>query len=236
MTDIILAFVPGAGLDASIWEKLTPYLNFKQAYLDYPNRGNAPATNRRLSLQDYYSTLLRQLEDFPNAKILLVAHSLGGIFINKLASELNERLIGIVAIGAIIPDENHSFLSEFHGVQRFIMRVIMRLAGTRPPASQIKSGLCNDLKGEMADKIVSRFTPESIAVYTEKITYPIPLKPCLFILLTNDKSVSVSRQKLSAEKFREAQIHSLDSGHLPMLSQPEKLAGLLNDFTRSLTV
>ncbi|MEX2396296.1 MAG: alpha/beta hydrolase, partial [Balneolales bacterium] len=226
----LIVFLYGAGLNASIWDNLLPHLNYPTLAVEYPNRGMAGNVNKSLTLEDYHREILDQLSHRKERNVLIVAHSIGGIFCNKLGVELKDRLVGIVAVGAIMTEKGTSFLSAIPWLQRIITQVLIKSLGTRPPDSQIKKGLCHDLPDEVTRKIVSDFTPESPAIYTEPIPDPVPKCSALYIMLNDDKSISIPVQKKSAARLLQANTVALDTGHLPMISQPEKLAGLITGF------
>lgn len=227
---LLVIFLNGAGLNASIWNSTLPLLKHTTLAVEYPNRGLSGSPNKKLTLDDYHSEILQQLSRKKEQNILIVAHSIGGIFCNKIAAELKGKVVGIVAIGAIIAEKGETFLSTFPWVQRTITRFIVKRIRTRPPDSQIIKGLCHDLPDESAKKIVSEFTAESAIIYTDKITEPVPDCTGLYIILNGDKSIPVDVQKRSAKRLKQAKTVNMDTGHLPMISQPERLAEIINNF------
>ena len=230
--NIKMVFLSGAGLNASLWDDVLPRLGRETLTIDYPNRGAGGKPNEGLSFDEYIQKILRQVGPLDGQKIILVAHSIGGVFINRLAAELGGRLLGVVAVGAVISGKGESFLSAFPWLQRTVTKIIINRFGTRPPDKEIRKGLCNDLPDEAAHKIVSGFTPESASVYTSVMKEPVPDCPSLYIILENDKSLPVSLQKKAAGKLSQNETKSIDSGHLPMLSQPGKLAEMISTFVR----
>jgi pimeloyl-ACP methyl ester carboxylesterase len=134
-------------------------------------------------------------------KFIIVAHSIGGVLALKIASLLPDRVVGLVAVGAAIPEQGNSFLSAMTFAKRTLMRVLLRIFGTRPPESAIRQGLCNDLTPEQSAAIVRDFVPESIRLYTD-------------------------RAEAAAPQYTEI----LQSGHLPMMSKPKELRRALQSF------
>ncbi|MEX0686701.1 MAG: alpha/beta hydrolase [Balneolales bacterium] len=231
MSEILIVFLGGAGLKPWIWENTIPYLDFQIQLVDYPGQ-----VNGTLTIDDYYDAILQQIGTSKNQKIILVAHSIGGIFCNKLAEHLKDRLLGIVAIAAILPEKGETFLSSFPWIQRMITRFIITMFGTTPPDTQIKKGLCNDLPEEVTAKVISRFKAESPLLYTGIISESIPDCRSLYIILKNDKSIPVNIQLKAAQRLKNTKIDYLDSGHLPMLSQPEQVAKMINSFIDDILV
>lgn len=170
-----------------------------------------------------------KVEGWDHARVALVAHSLGGVVGMRLAAHLGDRVAGFIGISAAIPINGGSFVSALPFPQKVIVRLMLRLAGTRPPDAAIRKGLCSDLTTEQADQIVARFTPESRAVYTDRVDVAPPDVPRRYVVLTADREFPPSLQARFARRLGGNQIE-LDSGHLPMVSQPGELAKLLARF------
>ena len=228
---IILIY--GAGLGSYIWNDLKPNLNFKSLMIEFPNRNADDKANSKLSFEDYVSKAISDTENFEKQKVIIITHSIGGLVGLRVAEHLKDKTIGFVGIGSAIPKNGKSFVSCLPFPQKLIIPLIMKLAGTIPPKSAIENGLCNDLNPSQTKKVVEQFTAESQYLYTENSKTKIPNIKKLYVELTNDKEFSESVQKKMAENLNCKNIVTIESGHLPMLSVPEKLAGILNEFIDS---
>jgi pimeloyl-ACP methyl ester carboxylesterase len=227
-------FVSGAGLEGLVWNKVVEEFDHPCLLVEFPSRNGSFDSRRDLSLEDYVTHMKRQVDEWGTHKIVIVAHSLGGILALRLASGLMDRLAGIVAVGAAIPKNGGSFLSILPLPQKLIMPVILRTLGTKPPDSAIRMGLCNDLSPDQATKIVKGFIPETVRVYTDRTNVPVPDVPKLYVKLTNDKQLSPSLQDKMISNFSPQSVQSLETGHLPMISNPEGLRSILENFLSKL--
>jgi pimeloyl-ACP methyl ester carboxylesterase len=167
-------------------------------------------------------------------KVIVVAHSLGGVVALDLSQKLNGRLAGFVAISAAIPKNGGSFLSCLPFPQKTIMGIALRILGTQPPASAIKQSLGSDLDDKQAQKVADKFVPEPRKIYFDKVTANPPEVPSLFVKLTDDKEFSVTIQDKMISNLSAKDVIEIRSGHLPMISKPKELANILNDFRASL--
>jgi pimeloyl-ACP methyl ester carboxylesterase len=228
--DIGLVFVPGAGLGGWIWEPIAARLDAPYRFADYPGReGNGNGT-KGLRLDDYVGHVRAQVDELPADRIAIVAHSLGGVVALKLAEGLPDRLAGFVGVGAAIPHDGGSFISSLPVGKRALMTVLIRVAGTKPPESVIRRGLCSDLGTAEADEVVRRFVPESRAVYFERCQASLPRVPRMYVCLTEDQEFGVPLQRTMASNLGTDDVREIPSGHMPMLSRPDELAGLINEF------
>lgn len=223
-------FMYGAGLESRIWSKVVE--GFEHSYLlaESPLRDRSVDSRRRLSLEDYVTHMKKQVDEWGFHKIVLVAHSLGGVLALKLASELSDRLAGLVAVGAAIPKNGGSFVSVMPFPQKIIMPAILRTLGTKPPEAAIRAGLCNDLSPDQAAEIVQGFIPEAVRVYTDRTHVSVPEVPRLYVKLTKDKEFSLSLQNQMIANLSPQSVRSLETGHLPMISDPAGLRVILEDF------
>ena len=84
----------------------------------------------------------------------------------------HSRVAGFVAIGAAIPKRGGSFVSVLPFPLRAIMPIILKTAGTKPPESAIRNGLCSDLPEELASRIARslfRNPAESIRIAFKRL-------------------------------------------------------------------
>ena len=229
--DIGFVFIHGAGLGSWIWEETIKNINAPCLALDYPGRADKKKINTgNLTLDDYTTSILKDIDGFKPKKIIIVAHSIGGIPGLEIARLRKERVIGFVAVGAAIPEHNGSFISSMPFPGRYFVNLMMTLFGTQPPENAIKSGLCNDLTEAQTKEVVKKFVPESIRLYRDEIERKTDIAEPLYIVLNNDKQLPIELQRKMAGNLNSHSIVKLDSGHLPMMSRPKDLAGILNQY------
>ncbi|CAH1221811.1 2-succinyl-6-hydroxy-2, 4-cyclohexadiene-1-carboxylate synthase [Paenibacillus plantiphilus] len=225
----------GAGLGAWIWQDTVSRMEHPVLAIDLPGRGkHANTLTKELTFQQYVEAVLAEVDSFNPRKLILVCHSISGLIGLEIASLRKDRIVGFIAVGAAIPSGNGSFLSCIPGMQRAFLSVMLAVAGTKPPASAIRSGLCSDLDDHLAARVVERFVPESRKIYTEKLTRRGTPHNALYVLLKQDRQFQPSLQKRMAENLQASETAELDSGHLPMLSKPEELAQICKQYAESI--
>lgn len=223
--DIGVAFLGGAGLQSWIWNEVIEQINVPAVAITYSD------LNTHSGLDDYVNVALKQLSNLNTTRIIIVGHSISGVVGSELAKRLGERLAGFVAISAVIPEPGKSYLSVFPFQQRLFMRLIFKLAGTKPPESMIRNSLCQGIDDVYTNRIVKDFRPEAVKLYNESTTAaPFPQCPTLYIRTLADKDLPLPLQKRMAKNLSDAKIVSIDSGHLPMLNHPSEIAAHINDF------
>lgn len=228
-----MVFIHGAGLNGSIWDELLKEISIPFLVIDFPNK-RAGKEIDILTFDDYVSAATNQIRNWEKDHFIIVAHSIVACIGLKIANHFKAELKGFVAVGSVIPKNGNSFISSLPFPQQFIMPIIIRLFGTKPPQKSIESELCNDLTAEQTIKIVNEFTPESKALYITKINFNLPDSNRLYVKLKNNKSMSITLQDKMAINLNANKIITIDSGHLPMLSKAKPLAVILSDFVNEI--
>jgi pimeloyl-ACP methyl ester carboxylesterase len=214
-----LLFLSGAGLPAWIWDDVRAALPTSTVAV-YPSAG---------SLQDYVT---KALDEAPE-RFTLVAHSIGGVVASQLIAQAPERVDGVLAIAASIPQPGQSFLSALPFPQKLIVRAVIQLAGTKPPEKAIRAGLAAGLDESLVNRIVREFTPESAALYRDTVaqrTFPVRRG---YLTTTADKEFPAALQQRYAKNLDATWTQSLATGHLPMLSTPGDLSLAIKTFLES---
>jgi pimeloyl-ACP methyl ester carboxylesterase len=230
-SDLGFVFLHGAGLGAWIWDDLTQKLEYPFLAIDLPGRGkHINVATKGLSLDNYVESTLSDIDQFSPDKLIIVAHSISGIIGLEIANARQQRVCGFIAISAFIPIANNSFVSSLPFFTGVFLGLMLALAGTRPPVSAIRGGLCNDLNEKQSLEVINHFVPESKELYTDKLKAENVPVNSMYVHLKKDKTLSEVMQKRMIANLHTKQIVEIDSGHLPMLGKPDALAQVLNTF------
>lgn len=117
-----------------------------------------PRTNvKKLTLRNYSDHLLGQVNFEASKHFILIAHSLGGLFIDEVSAILGKRLSGVVHIGVVMARAGEHFFSRKSFSAQQMLRILLRIFGTKQPDKAIKASLCNNLPEDCKKRIVSLF-------------------------------------------------------------------------------
>jgi pimeloyl-ACP methyl ester carboxylesterase len=215
MTTPIL-FLSGAGLPAWIWDDV-------RAALPGESRV-APRSGGTASLTDHASAALDTAAGWERFHV--VAHSVGGVVASALLHAAPQRVAGLVAVTACVPAPGESFVRALPFPQRHVLALMVRLLGTRPPEKVLRNGLCSGLDADVADRVVADFSPESKRLYLDPVPAGVFPTPSAYVLTTGDAELPPALQERYAARLGGAVVR-MDTGHLPMLEQPARLAAVV---------
>lgn len=211
-------FFSGAGLPAWVWDNVRT---------DLPNPGTiAPRPGTGATVSHYAQAAL---EAAPSGPLTLVAHSSGGLVATELAAIAPARVVGLLAIAAIISVPSRSFTRSLPFPQRLVLPVVLRLIGTKPPETAIRGSLGAGVSKEVIERLIQDFTPEPRPYFTTPSrggTAPVRG----YLDTRDDKEVPSALQAIYATRLDPTVRYSLPTGHLPMLTEPSALAENITAF------
>lgn len=222
MTASTLVLLPGAGMGAWVWERVSQNLESPSLALDVPCR-YAGATPPECS-----GRLVDTIDAADAGDVVLVMHSVAGVLAPSMADRLGDRLKACVYVAAVIPPAGRTFLDAIKPMNRLALRVLFKLnpAGLKPSESMIRSELCSDLSDEDADRVVSRYEPEFPGLYVTPVGAPVA-GPSTYVRLSEDLSLPPDVQDSMIGRLDAPSVAEITSGHLAMLSHPAELARIL---------
>jgi len=215
-----IVLVHGTWADGSSWAKVIPLL-LAQGYhvtaVQNPLTSLADdvaATRRAIALQD--------------GPVLLVGHSWGGVVITEAGND--PQVAGLVYVAAAAPEEGQSFLE--------LVQTAPATPGNdeiRPDAqgfvSMTPKGITEDFAQDLTPTeqqvLIATQGPQAFSALKEKITRAAwKTKPSWYIVAANDRMINPDLERALAQKLK-ATTTTLDSSHVAMLAQPEKVAAVI---------
>ncbi len=171
------------------------------------------------SFEEDVATVKRTLNRVGNP-VLLVGHSYGGATIT--ASGVDERVAGLVYIGAVAPDVGETVQEQ---LDKYPSDIFSRVEVADGRAWMLPNGtefFAGDLSAQ-EQKLVwaTHYAPVADLFQQQKITStPWKSKPSWFILTTQDHTVHPDLQRWVSKRMG-ATVIEVASSHVPMLSKPD---------------
>ena len=159
------------------------------------------------------------------ARVVLVGTSSGGMVICKAAELARDRIghLAFVDALALMPGERVGDI-----VKRVSANETTSIT-TGPSRSDVETRLFGDLAPELRAWALARYTPHPVAALDAPVelgSFWTQSWPTTVIRCRRAANPPETHQRRTAERLKGAW-HELDTGHYPMLSQPEELTRLL---------
>ena len=216
-----VVLVHGAFADGSSWAKVIPLLEAKGLHV-------TAVQNPLSSLADDVAATKRAIAN-QDGPVILVGHSWAGMVISEAGND--PKVAGLVYVAAIVPDANQSADDVIK-----LYSPPPGLAEAKPDAagflSLTRKGIDNDFVPDVpvAERAIVYATqgPWNSACLADKVSAPAwAAKPSWFIAV-NDRMLSPEYEQAIAKHIH-ATTTTLLTGHVPMLSKPKDVAGVIID-------
>jgi pimeloyl-ACP methyl ester carboxylesterase len=185
------------------------------------------------SFEEDVATVKRTLNRV-SSPVLLVGHSYGGATIT--AAGVDERVVGLVYVAAVAPDAGETVQNQ---LDKYPSDIFTRVEVADGRAWMLPNGtefFCGDLSAE-EQKLVwaTHYAPVFDLFHQQKLdanSIGWKSKPSWYVLATKDHTVHPDLQRWVSKRMG-ATVVEVDSSHVPMLSQPEVVIGVIRDAATS---
>ena len=214
---VTVVLVHGAFADGSSWNKVIPLLQAKGLKV-------FAVQNPLTSLAEDVA-FTNRIIDAQSGPVVLVGHSWGGSVISQAGA--NEKVKALVYVAAFAPSVGESSLD---GVKGFPASPGLAAPIATPDGfltlseEAIRKDFAQDISASDANLIASAVRG---ANFDEKLTAAAwTSKPSWYIVAANDRMIHPDAQRALARKIK-ATTTTLRTSHVPMVSQPRKVADVI---------
>jgi len=222
-----LVLVHGAFADGSSWAKIIPTLQAKGYNV-------IAVQNPLTSLEDDVAATKRAIA-LMDGPVLLIGHSYGGMVITEAGND--PKVVGLLYVCALVPSDGQSV-----GDVTSAFPPAPGSAEIRPDAEGflsltakgINNHFAQDLPAAERKVVFATQVPWATKATTTKISNAAwKTKPSWYIVGTDDQMVPVALARAEAKMIKATTIE-LNSSHIPMVSQPKKVADFIITAARAL--
>ena len=232
-----LVLVHGGGMAADSWElvvdeihRLAPALTVLA--LDMPGRRNKPGDLQQMTIADYVDSLVSDIEGAGLDDLVIVGHSMGGMTLPGVVTKLGAgRVREMIFAAAFLPPEGTSIVeSSPRLLARIARRTVEKNVPSVTPKWLVRFGYLNGVPSGRRQSITGKLYGESLRILTEKVSrrgMPDDI-PRTWILTLRDRALAPKLQRKYIQALGGVQtLIELDTCHLLMISEPERLADIL---------
>ena len=223
-----VVLVHGAWANGSSWDKIIPILKAHGLHVS--------AVHLTLSSFALDVAATARIIDTQEGPVLLVGHSYGGA-VNTEAGN-NPKVVGLVYIAAPAPDvgEGATTLNgNYPAADAFAEFRDIGDGHIQLTERGIKEYFAQDLSPAEKELLVATQGVTNGAVFQTPVSKPAwKTKPSWYVVAGNDKTIQPEQQRDTAKLINAKTITAVGSSHVPMLSQPEKVADFILEAVKSL--
>jgi pimeloyl-ACP methyl ester carboxylesterase len=187
------------------------------------------AINLDLHIRDVVSLL--QAEDLTD--VILVGHAYAGMVITGVAELVPERIVSLVYVNGVAPSDGEAMVDQLEAVRgpEFVARIrglIAEGAPFMPAPTEAEEIAQRWTITDPSDQafMLPRLSPQPTLTFSQPVRTGNPDAAALrreFIVCSESGFEPVAR-RASASGWG---VHHIDTGHDPMVTTPQELAGIL---------
>jgi pimeloyl-ACP methyl ester carboxylesterase len=215
-----IVLVHGAFADGSCWAKVIPVLQEKGYNV-------ISVQNPLTSLSDDVAAARRTIGQM-DGPVLLVAHSYGGMVISEAGKD--PKVAGLLYVAALVPEEGQNANDVNAAMPTTGVEKEFQVSPDGFVSLSVKAvneNFAPDVSPEERNLIYATQVPLSVVAGDEKVHSPAwQTKPTWFIVAANDAVISPDLERFKA-KLMNATTLELESSHVPMISQPDKVTAFI---------
>lgn len=218
--DTTIVLVHGAFADGSSWDKVIPLLHAKGYKV-------VAVQNPLSSLADDVAATKRVV-DAQTGKVVLVGHSWGGTVITEAGT--SDKIKALVYVAAFAPSEGEASgnLGKDYAVPPGVPTLQQDATGYLwLPADSVAKNFAQDVPAATARMIAATQGPIAAKAFADTTTVAAwKNKANYYIVADQDRMIAPELQQAFAKKIN-AVTTTLPTSHVPMVSQPAKVADVI---------
>lgn len=222
-----VVMVHGAFADGSSWAKVIPLLQAKGYNV-------IAVQNPLTSFQDDVAATKRAIA-LMDGPVLLVGHSYGGMVISEAGKD--PKVAGLLYIAALVPEEGQNVMDVNAAMPTTGVEKELQLSPEgflSLPLKGINEFFAQDLPAEERKIIYATQGGWAASSTQEKVYNPAwKTKPSWYIVAAKDGMINPDLERFKAKLIKATTIE-LVSSHVPMVSQPKKVADFIMGATQKL--
>ncbi|MEM6106092.1 alpha/beta hydrolase [Mycobacterium sp. 050272] len=238
-----LVLVHGGAHAADCWDLTVAELARRTPELpvlavDLPGRGGRPADLTAVTITDWVSSAVADIDDAGFNEVVIVGHSMGGLTVPGIVARLGAaRVREMILLAAFVPPQGSSVVDALRGPLAPLARSAGRIRRSVPmPRGLALFAFCNGMTREQRELTLSRLCLESPNVIFEPADRSdLPGEvPRTWIMTLADRALSQRQQLGAIESLGGVDtMLCVDACHDVMFSRPRWLATALAEQCRA---
>lgn len=229
--------IHGAWEESRAWDNVSPILQqngHTVTAIDLPGNDNNKRPIPQVTMVGYIQTVADVIKQLDHP-VILVGHSMTGAVISQVAEQIPEKIERLIYVAAFLLKDGGSVLEAMQSDAdgEFLPQIVF--SDDQTYATVPEQALRTIGFHDVEETVIQRILPLMVE---QQATEPFMAKvvvseknfgsvPKTYIRTTIDKVTSPALQDTMIANWEVETVHDLESGHFPLFSVPEKLAGLM---------
>jgi pimeloyl-ACP methyl ester carboxylesterase len=237
---IPIVIIHGAWYDSGAWHKVVPLLQARGHTVvtpDMPGYGKNHRPHGEISFDTYVDDVVRAVDSVPG-RVMLVGHSLGGMFISQTAERIPDKIASLTYVCAFMLRNGESRISVAPQDPDSVA-LKYRIPAGEGLISFTREGFIesfyNDCSPEDVDYLLARVRPQPV----RPLQAPLRLSeknygriPRYYVKCLLDRGVTPAFQDKMIAASPVRRTFELRASHSPFMSMPRELAEVLLEVAR----
>jgi pimeloyl-ACP methyl ester carboxylesterase len=225
----------GAWHGAWCWEKVIPLLKangHKVFAPDLPGHGNDKTPLKAITFNSYIDCVRPYIER-SDEQVILVGHSMAGVFISQLAEYYASKIRMLVYVTGFLPLNGESMLmtAQLQAPTRFVkmMKILSQENAFYFPVDAIKPFAYNRCNNALVEKLKPLFCTEPLSPANTQVRISdgkFGCVPRVYIECLDDRALLIETQRKMHARTP-CTVYTLDCDHSPFYSDPDGLTEVL---------
>lgn len=225
--------VHGSCHGAWCWRDVLPLLENGVA-IDLPSHGDDTTPIPDVTLDLYIDAVIAEINKHPEP-VVLVGHSAAGVVIASVAERIPARISRLIYLCAYAPKDGDALhIMRKRAKRQLVLPAIVRapdgLSYTVDPAKALGI-FYHDCSAETVEYALAHLGPQPVLPQETPVTLGANYEsvPRSYILGEDDHTIPPEEQENMIADWPARDVHRMNCGHSPFLSQPAALARLIGD-------
>ncbi|MBL4662597.1 MAG: alpha/beta hydrolase [Flavobacteriaceae bacterium] len=234
--------IHGAWEGAWSWAETTAFLEqngHTVKAIDLPGHGDDKTPISEINMALYANRVKEELNKI-EGQVVLVGHSFGGFVISQVAEEMPSKIEKLVFVASAMPYEGKNAVEVFMEDEKSEFLENLIYSEDKSTATMSKETILNVIftgaTEEQINAVIPKLVLQSTTPFFERVITTdknFGSVPKAYIETTLDRVISLEAQRRGQKMLGIDEVVTLEYGHVPLETAPEKLAIALNKVATS---
>lgn len=205
--------------------------------IDLPGHGQNTAPIPKVTMAAYVDRVIEAAQAI-DGPIVLVGHSLAGAIVSQVAERIPEKIARLVYVAATLPKNGETVLGLMQSDEdgQLLANIVFSDDGSFATLADthVKNLLLHDVQepervAEFAPKFAMEQASEPFMAAIELTDNAFGAVPKTYVRASLDKVMTLSLQDRMISSWEVEQVYTLESGHFPMMSIPDRFVEVIGE-------